>query len=161
MDRRAVLAGAGACTTGVLAGCLGSLLGDTTSDAPRLVGLEAGNWHPDPQTLTVLIESDDDVLYETRVQLPGGDPSDYERRPEVLEGYPSEVPPSATLVTWVEDASRDDGRTLDFGARDTECIGVEIDICPECSEQKGQEEITVPEIPDTLIKYTANCGYSG
>jgi hypothetical protein len=126
-----------------------------------LVGLEAGNWHPDPQRLNVLIESDDKTLYEKHVQFPGGNPSEYDRPPAELEGYPSELPPSATLVTWVQKASRAEAQTLAFGDRDSECIGVEIDICPQCSQQKGQEEISVPVIPDTLIKSTNRCPDSG
>lgn len=158
MKRRAALAGVGAAVTALVAGCLGNPLGDTNSNVPRLVGLEVGNWHPEPQTLNVLIEGDE-VLYETQVQLPGGNPSEYDRPPETLDGHPSELRPSATLLTWVETASRDDAQTLDFGGRSTDCIGVEIDICPVCSNQKGQIEITAPAVPDTLIKYTNNCRY--
>lgn len=161
MNRRAVLAGAGACVTGLVAGCTGNPLGDPNATVPRLVGLEVGNWHPDPQTVTVRIETDDDVLFDRQVQLPGGDPSEYSRPPETLEGHPSELPPSATLLAWVADTTRDEAATLHFGERNTDCIGVEIDVCPTCSEQKGQEDITVPDTPDTLIKYTASCSYSG
>lgn len=160
MHRRVVLTGLASCLTGVLSGCLESFLDDESRDVPRFVGLEAGNWHPDPQTLNILIESDDEILYETQVHLRGGNPSKYERPPKELDGYPSDLPASATLVTWVENASRDDARTLDFGGRSTECILVEIDICPKCASQKGQEDITVPEVPDTLIKQSSNCRYS-
>jgi hypothetical protein len=158
MKRRAAVAGIGTCVTGLLAGCLGNPL-DSTTDVPRLVGLVAGNWHPEPQTLNVFIESGDDILYETQIQLPGGDPSAYDRPSATRDGHPSELPPSATLVTWVEKASRDDAATLDFGGRNTDCIGIEIDICPTCGKQKGQADITVPDVPDTLIKYTSSCQY--
>jgi len=160
VKRRAALAGVGASVTLLTAGCLGNPLGGTASAGPRLVGLEVGNWHPEPQMLNVRIESDE-VLYDTQVQLPGGNPSDYDRPPETLDGHPSELPPSATLLTWVAAASREDAQTLDFGRRSTDCIGVEIDICPVCSSQKGQEEVTAPDVPNTLIKSTTNCRYSG
>lgn len=156
MKRRAVLAGIGTSVGGLIAGCLGNPLGDG-EEVPQLVGIEAGNWHPDPQTLNVLIESDDETLYETQVQLPGGDPSEYDRPPERLDGHPSELPASATLVTRVDKASREDAETLDFGERTTECIGIQIDICSECESQKGQEEITAPDVPDILLLRTSSC----
>ena len=143
---------------GTLGGCLGAPL-DRPGDSPRLVGLVAGNWHPDPHTLNVLIESDHSTLYDTQVQFPGGDPSDYDRPSETLAGYPTRLPPSATLVTWVEGTPRGDAETIDFGRRSTDCIGIEIDICPECGRQKGQEEITVPDTPDILVKHTASCQF--
>jgi len=158
MNRRVAIAGLGSCVTGLLAGCLGDGFG-STRNTPRLVGLEAGNWHPAPQRLHVRIETETGVLYETHVQLPGGDPTEYERPPAELDGYPSALPPSATLVTWVENASRDDAQTLALGDRRTECLGVEIDICPTCATQKGEADITAPSVPDTLIKHTANCQY--
>ena len=158
MNRRAAIAGIGSCLSGLFAGCLGNPF-ERTGDVPRLVGLIAGNWHPDPQTLNVLIEAEDDILFETQVQLPGGNPSEYDRPSEDLEGYPSELPPSATLVTWVDKASRDDARRLHIGDQSTDCIGIELEICPQCGSQKGQEEITVPEVPDILILSTSNCQY--
>ena len=158
MQRRALIAGIGGSLTGATAGCLGTVLGGDTS-VPRLVGLEAGNWHPAPQTLHVRIESDADILYEEHVDFPGGDPTNYDRPHASLDGHPSDLPPSATLVTWVEPASRDQARTLAFGDRSTECIGIEIDICPTCGNQLGQGDISAPDVPDTLIKRTASCDY--
>lgn len=161
MNRRTALAGVGTCVTGLFAGCLGDQLAFGDSAVPRLVGMVVGNWHPDPQSLNVLIEGNDEALYEQQVQLPGGDPSEYDRPPETLEGHPSELPPSATLLTWVDGTSREEANTLNFGERSTDCIGVEIEICPVCEGQKGQEDISVPEVPETLILSTSSCDYPG
>ncbi|MGM0604108.1 MAG: hypothetical protein ACQETB_00395 [Halobacteriota archaeon] len=158
MNRRGVLTLVGTGGSGVLAGCLGEGL---FQDAPRLIGLQVGNWHPDPQTVHVRIESDAEVQYERQVQLPGGDPTAYDRPAKSLDGYPTELRRSTTLSTWVEGTPREEAATLAIGDRSTDCIGVEIDVCPDCGAQKGHPELTVPATPDTLIKHTANCRYSG
>jgi len=158
VSRRKALAALGGFSVGSTAGCLGNPF-DEPSSAPQLVGIVVGNWHPDPQVLNLRIENDDGTLFEQRVPLPPGDPSEYRRPAETLSEHPSELPPSAMLVTWVDQSQRNDAATLDFGERTTDCIGVDVGICPVCDEQKGQEEITAPDIPDTLIKTTSNCTY--
>lgn len=161
MNRRALLASAGAGVAGLSAGCLGGWT-DAGSDPPRLVGLQVGNWHPEPQTLNVHIRADEEVLYENRIQLPGGDPSAYDRPSRNLEDHPSELPASATLSTWLESQSRDRANTVDLGDHPyEECIGVQIDVCPDCERQKGQAEVTAPDTPGLLVLSTSSCSYPG
>lgn len=157
-SRRGMLAALGSLASGSTAGCLDNPLQDPP-EVPQIVGIVVGNWHPDPQTLNVRIESDDETLFDRRVPLPGGDPSEYRRPAETLSGYPSDVPPSATLFTWVDDSSKDDASTFDFVDQRTDCVGVDVGICSACDEQKGQNEITAPDTPDTLIKTTSDCTY--
>jgi len=83
----------------------------------------------------------------------------YNKHYERVDGHPSELPRTATLVTWVDKASRDDAETVDFGERSTDCIGIQIEICSECESQKGQEEITTPDVPDILVLSTSSCTY--
>ena len=161
MDRRRFLALSGVVASGALGGCLENTLDGSDGDVPELVGLGIANWHPEPQTVAIRIQTTEDTLYERRIQLSGGDPSANAPAWSVPEDHPTELAPSATLETWVEGASDDERNTLALDRENyhSECIGVEIAVCPECSRQKGQAEITAPDIPETLIKYTASCNY--
>jgi hypothetical protein len=162
MKRRTALAGVGVGFTGMIAGCFGSFSDDGGSDPPRLVGLQVGNWHPEPQTLNVHIEADDDRLYENQVRLAGGDSSEYDRPSRNLEDHPSDLPPSAVLSTWLNTSSKDYAYTLDLGNHSyEECVGVQLDICPECESQKGQADVTAPADPGILILTTSSCSYPG
>lgn len=162
MKRRAALAGVGAGVSGLMAGCLGSFSDDLVSDPPRLVGLQVGNWHPEPQMLNVQIGADDGLLYEKQVQLAGGDPSEYDRPSRNLDDHPSDLPPSAVLSTWLNTTSKDNATTLDLGDLPyEECVGVQLAICSECESQKGRGDFTAPADPDILILTTSSCSYPG
>lgn len=161
MNRRRYLAVSGLVSSGLLGGCLDNPLNGSDPTLPQLVGIGIANWHPESQTVAVRIQTDDDILYERRIPLSGGDPSSYAPAWAVPEDHPTELAPSATLETWVDNRSQDEIKALELDRENyhAECIGIEIEVCPACSRQKGQERITVPDSPKTLIKHTASCDY--
>ena len=162
MKRRTALAGVGTGVSGLIAGCLGNFPAAFGSASPRLVGLQVGNWHPEPQTLNVQIEADDDRLYETEVRLAGGNPSEYDRPSRNLDDHPSELPRSAVLSTWLNTTAEAEATTLDLGNHAYEdCIGVQIEICAKCERQKGQQNVAVPPKPAVQILTTSSCSYPG
>lgn len=81
---------------------------------PRLSGIRALNWHTDPQVLIVRIKTDENVLDDKSVRLPGGNPTEYYTPGRDLEDHPTE-PPSSVLYTWTDARSRERAAEFDFG----------------------------------------------
>lgn len=159
MNRRSALLAVGTGASCLSAGCLSGLPTLSEPDMPRLSGIRALNWHTEPQVLNVRIETDTDVLYDKAVQLPGGNPTEYYTPGRDLEDHPSELPPSV-LYTWTDAGSRERAAEFDFG--DTsydDCVGLELDICPECAKQKGETELSLPASPDVRILSTSDCTF--
>lgn len=149
--RRRVLRWSAASIPVALAGCFDR--SKPTKDT-QIDQLFAVNYQSDTHTLFIDISEQDEIVYETSIEIPSAAETTSELGDDrwsgvYFEGYPTHAG-SYIIQAWRADQSRDEGITLDLTDYDYECAQVRVDV-GEVREDSG---------PRLWFRRTFNCSNS-